>query len=275
MKSKSSLVLMIAVLLALGTVGALAQDEVDELTSRVKTISISFSGGHYSGTTFLDLPVVDQRAQLADGSNHVTLFNGESLDLGDSRPENGFDAPAKEIEPGEFYGMNISFYLSDSFHIDLNASYSRSRATLAMDRFEDDVFIERVYGEDLDSWYEGFYDQTTYSGGSVDPSFKSYMGGISVSYDADTLKLFGLTPYFGMGFGGILNRFTVLEDKTALYFHLFSGLDLPLTRSIHVNTRFAATTFAFPTEEVAYSEQVTTMTATLGLTLHFDVKPIY
>ena len=204
MKSKSSLVLMIAVLLALGTVGALAQDEVDELTSRVKTISISFSGGHYSGTTFLDLPVVDQRAQLADGSNHVTLFNGESLDLGDSRPENGFDAPAKEIEPGEFYGMNISFYLSDSFHIDLNASYSRSRATLAMDRFEDNVFIERVYGEDLDSWYEGFYGQTTYSGGSVDPSFKSYMGGISVSYDADTLKLFGLTPYFGMGFGGPL-----------------------------------------------------------------------
>ena len=279
MKSNSSLVLMSAVLIALSTVGALAQDEVDEpveeLTSRVKTISISFSGGYYSGTTFLDLPVVDQRAQLADGSNHVTLFNGESLNLGDSRPENGFDAPAKEIDQGEIYGMNISFYLSDSFHIDLNASYSRARAFLSMARFEDDVLTERVYGEDLDAWYEGFYDQTNYAGGSVDPNFKSYMGGISVSYDANALRMFGLTPYFGMGFGGIINRFTVLEDKTALYFHLFGGLDLPLTRSLHINTRFSGTTFSFPTEEVPYSEQVTTMTATLGLTLHFDVKPIY
>ena len=144
-----------------------------------------------------------------------------------------------------------------------------------MARFEDDVLTERVYGEDLDSWYEGFYDQTNYAGGSVDPNFKSYMGGISVSYDANALRMFGLTPYFGMGFGGIINRFTVLEDKTALYFHLFGGLDLPLTRSLHVNTRFSGTTFSFPTEEVTYSEQVTTMTATLGLTLHFDVKPIY
>ena len=276
---RSLLLLLSAMLLTLTASGAMAQAEADEpveeLTSRVKKISISFNGGYYSGTTFLDLPVVDQRAQLADGSNHVTLFNGESLNLGDSRPENGFDAPMKEIETGEVFGVNIGFYMSDSFHLDLNASYSRSRAILSMARFQDDVLVERVYGEDLDAWYEGFYDETSYAGGSVDESFKSYMGGISVSYDAGNLKTFGMTPFFGMGFGGIINRFTVLEDKTALYFHLFWGLDVPLTRSIHVNTRISATTFAFQTEEVTYAEQVNTMTASIGLTLHFDVKPIH
>ncbi|MBU0742854.1 hypothetical protein KKG45_13905 [bacterium] len=247
----------------------------EELTSRIKSISISFSGGYYSGTRYLDLPIIDDRAQLAEGSNTVTLFNGEELDLGTERPANGFDAPVKEIDAGEIYRLNIGFYLSDSFHFDLNASYSRAKATLSMARFENDLFIERVYGEDLDQWYEGFYDETRFKGGSEDSNFKSYMGGISLAYDAHTLKTFGLRPYFGTGFGGIINRFSVLEDKTALYFQLFGGLILPLSEGFHVNAQFTATTFALQTEEVTYSKQVTTMTGTIGITMLFDVKPIY
>jgi hypothetical protein len=252
-----------------------AEVTTEELTSRVKSISMRFSGGYYAGTTYLDLPIVDHRAQLADGSNTVTLFNGEVLDLGPERPENGFDAPVKEIDPGEIYRLNIGFYLSDSFHIDLNVSYTRSRAILSMARFEDDAFVERVYGSDLDHWYEGFYDEERYIGGSEDGDFKSYMGGISLAYDAHALKTLGLTPYFGTGFGGIINRFSVLEDKTALYFELFGGLTLPLSEGFHINAQFSATTFAFPTEEVTYSEQVTALTGTLGFTMLFDVKPIY
>lgn len=285
MKSNRSWVLTGALLLALtaATVPVLAQPETEvgvdepeeELTSRIKQISISLRGGRYGGTTYLDLPVVDERAQLAEGSNTVTLYNGEILDLGDARPVNGFDAPIKEIEPGESFGFNIGFFLSDAFHIDLNAGYVRSRAVLSMARFEDEVLMERVTGADLDPWYEGFYDRTDLTGGSVDDNFRSYMGGISVSYDAHTLRTLGLTPIFGMGFGGIINRFTVLEDKTALYFQLYGGLDLPISDRIHVNTLFKATTYSFQTEEVVYSEQVTTLTGQLGLTFLFDVKPIY
>lgn len=287
MKPNRSWVLLSAVLLVLAaaTVPALAQtgaetevgaDEPEvELTSRVKQISLAFRGGRFGGTTYLDLPVVDQRAQLALGSNTVTLFNGEILDLGDARPVNGFDSPVKEIDQGESFGVNIGFFLSDSFHIDLNASYVRSQAVLSMARFESGELIERVYGADLDQWYEGFYDRTEYAGGSVDENFRSYMGGISVSYDAVVLRTMGLVPTFGMGFGGIINRFTVLEDKTALYFQLYGGLDLPISDTIHVNSIVTATTFGFQTEEVTYAEQVTTLTAQLGVTLHFDVKPIY
>ena len=282
MKSYRSWVLMSAMLLVLAlpvfaqTDSSVAVDEPEEeLTSRVKQISISFRGGHYGGTTYLDLPIVNDRAQLAEGTNDVMLYNGEILDLGDSRPEDGFDAPVKEIEPGEFFGINIGFYVSDAFHIDLNASYVRSRAELSMARFADGEFVERVYGEDLDAWYEGFYDSDIFAGGSVDESFKSYMGGISISYDAYSLKTLGAIPIFGMGFGGIINRFSVLEDKTALYFELYGGLDVPISDTVHVNGIFRANTFSFQTEEVSYAEQVTTMSAQLGLTLHFDVKPIY
>ncbi len=283
MSSKRLMMLLTLTCACLAAAPAPAQTEAEtapevtteELTSMVKSISIRLSGGYYAGATFLNLPIIDDRAQLADGSNTVMLFNGEELNLGTERPENGFDSPIKEIDAGEIFRANVGFYLSDSFHIDLNVSYTRSRALLSLARFEDDVFVERVYGNELDQWYEGFYDETSYAGGSEDARFKSYMGGISLAYDAHAIKTLGLTPFFGTGFGGIINRFSVLEDKTALYFQLFGGLTLPLTDSFHVNAQFSATTFAFPTEEVNYSEQVTTMTGTLGITLLFDVKPIY
>jgi len=256
MSSKRLMMLMAVSIACLAAATASAQTDteaeteppLEELTSRVKNISISFSGGYYSGTTYLNLPIIDERAQLADGSNTVTLFNSEELNLGTERPTNGFDAPVKQIDPGEIYRLNIGFYLSDSFHIDLNASYSRAKAVLSMARFEDDLFIERVYGQELDQWYEGFYNETRFAGGSEDSNFKSYMGGINLSYDAHALKILWLTPYFGTGFGGIINRFSVLEDKTALYFQLIGGLALPLGESLRVNAQFSATTFAFPTE---------------------------
>lgn len=279
MSSKRFLMSLIVSIASLAAAVAPAQTDADaeteELTSRVKSISLSFSGGYYGGTTFLDLPVIDERAQLAEGSNTVTLFNGEELNLGTARPVDGFDAPMKQIETGEIYRMSIGFFLSDSFHFDLNASYSRAKAILSMARFEDDEMVERLSGQGLDPWYSEFYTQTDLVGGSEDGDFKSYMGGISLAYDAHTLRILGLTPFFGTGFGGIINRFSVLEDKTALYFELFGGLALHMSDSFNVNTRFSATTFAFPTEEVAYSKQVTTMTATLGITLLFDVKPVH
>jgi len=270
---------LIVPIACLATAAAFAQAEADaeteELTSRVKSISLSFSGGYYGGTRFLDLPIVDDRAQLAEGSNTVTLFNGEELDLGTERPVDGFDAPRKEIDTGEIYRMSIGFYLSDSFHFDLNASYCRAKAVLSMTRFEDEEIIGRLSGQAIDPWYSEFYTQSGLEGGSEDGDFKSYMGGISLGYDAHSLRTLGLTPFFGTGFGGIINRFSVLEDKTALYFELFGGLALYMSDSFNLNARFSATTFAFPTEEVSYSKQVTTMTATLGITMLFDVKPIY
>ena len=282
MSSKRLLALLSVLLVLSAVTGALAQIEPpaeeteEELTSAIKKISIGFSGGYYSGLTYLELPVIDNRAQIAEGANAVTLFNGEVLDLGIERPANGFDAPIKEVVSDLSYSMCIGFYLSDVFHVNLNTSYTRSRAVLSMMRFEDELPAGRVFGNDLDTWYEEFYDNSdVLVGGNEDTGFKSYMGGFSLAYDASTLKIFGLTPYFGTGFGGVINRFTVLEDKTALYFQLFSGFDLAMSSNLHINARITATTFSFQTEEVGYKEQVTPLTGQFGLTWLFDVKPIH
>ncbi|MDO9170686.1 MAG: hypothetical protein Q7W29_02530, partial [bacterium] len=94
--------------LALVPLAAVAQEDAGagtaaspEPESAIKKISISVGGGYYSGTTFFELPTLDLRAQVAPGSNTVTLFNGQELDLGIQRRPNCLDAPIKKIVPGE------------------------------------------------------------------------------------------------------------------------------------------------------------------------------
>jgi hypothetical protein len=234
-------------------------------------------GGTYSGATFLSLPAVDARAQLAAGSNFVTLFNGEELDLGIERADNDLDAPEKRIQSGQSYGGRIGFYLSDAFHVDLSGSYSSGTATLSMLRFADAEAQERVEGDDLMTWVNSLakYDRQGITGGFTDDGFRSYMFGVGLAYDAYPLQTFKLVPYFGTGFGGVINRFTVLEDKTALYFRLYGGLMMPLGDSAQLSFRAEATTYSFSTEEVDYAEQVTSTAMSLGFTWLFDVKPIH
>ena len=278
---KRLLILSLALMLLIAAIPVLAQDEApaeeEELTSAIKKISLSVEGGWFSGTTFLSLPAVDARAQLAEGSNFVTLFNGEELDLGIEREQNDLDGPEKKIEAGNHFGGRIGFYLSDAFHIDLTGGYSTGKASISMLRFEDGEQQERVDGDDILDWVQELpkYDSQNITGGFTDDGFKSYMFGVGLAYDAYPLQTFGLVPYFGTGFGGVINRFTVLEDKTALYFRLYGGLMMPLGDSAQLSFRAAATTYSFSTEEVDYSEQVTSATLSLGLTWLFDVKPIH
>lgn len=281
MLPKRLLVLFFVSTLVIGALPVLAQDEApaeeEELTSAIKKIALSIEGGWYSGTTFLSLPAVDARAQLAEGSNFVTLFNGEELDLGIEREINDLDGPEKRILSGDAFGGRIGFYLSDAFHIDLTGSYSSGRATISMLRFEDSEQQERVEGDELLTWVRNLpkYQSQAISGGFTDDGFKSYMFGFGLAYDAYPIRTLGVVPYFGTGFGGVINRFTTLEDKTALYFRLYGGLMLPLGDSAQLSFRAAATTYSFATEEVGYAEQVTSATLNLGLTWFFDVKPIY
>jgi hypothetical protein len=240
-----------------------APEPVDEdaPTSAIKKITISFDGGTYSGAQYFSLPALDDRAQLEEGTNIVTLFNNDELNLGDELPVNGFTAPRKEIDSGQAYSARVGFYLNDSFHVDLLASLAIAEARFSALEYVDGFAVGRVGGTEEMGW--------------VDKGFKAYQGGVQLGFDAHSLKRFGMVPAFGMGFGGIINRFTLLEDKTALYFQLYGELSHSLGDHFKLTSRYTATTYSLNTEEVDYAEQVTTFNMTLGVTWLFDAKPIY
>jgi hypothetical protein len=267
-------------LLALVPLAAVAQEGADaaaspEPESAIKKIAISFGGGYYSGTTFFELPTLDLRAQVAPGSNTVTLFNGQELDLGIQRRPNCLDAPIKKVVPGEAFNLRLGFYVSEDFHVDLFGSYAKSKAELSLLRYEDGEVVGRVEADELQHWTDELYQSQGIDGGFRDEDFRSFTGGANLVYDARAVRMLGITPQFGTGFGGIINRFTTLEDKTALYFQLFGGLLLPLGDSLRVDLRGTATTFSFQTEEVTYGQQVTTFVGSVGVTWFFDVSPVH
>ena len=258
--------LLVTLILALAFSTATAQEapppaEEDVPTSAIKRIAISFDGGLYSGSEYFSLPALNERAQLEEGTNVVTLFNNEELNLGDELPIDGFTAPRKEIGSGQAFTARVGFYLNDSFHIDLLASLAIAEAKFSALQYVDGEPTLRVGGTEEDGW--------------IDSGFKAYQGGVQLGYDAFNLQRFGLVPSFGMGFGGIINRFTVLEDKTALYFQLYGELSRSLGDNFLITGRYTATTYSLHTEEVEYSKQVTTNNMTLGFTWIFDANPVY
>jgi hypothetical protein len=259
--------LFTVLILVLACSVATAQDTPDPVdedapTSAIKKITISFDGGTYSGAQYFDLPILDDRAQLEEGTNVVTLFNNDELDLGNEIPaDDGFAAPRKEIGSGQSFAARVGFYLNDSFHVDLLGSLAIAEAKFSAIEYRDGLPLGRVGGTEEMGW--------------VDKGFKAYQGGVQLGFDAHNLKRFGLVPSFGMGFGGIINRFSVLEDKTALYFQLYGELSHSLGEHFKLTSRYTATTYSLNTEEVEYAEQVTTFNMTLGFTWLFDAKPIY
>lgn len=266
MPGKRALLLTVLLLTVLtAALAATAQEEPAaepaEPTSAIKKVAISFSGGSYSGATFFQLPVQDDRAAIEQGSHFVTLYNGEEVELPDGLTPNRLDAPRKEIESGQFFEGRIGFYLDDSFHIDLMAGLALSEANLSLVEIEDGMILGRITGTEAEGYRDG--------------GFSSYMGGVQLGYDGHALKTLGVTPNFGMGLGGVINRFTVLEDKTALFFQLFGELSVPIKSGLLAKGRVTATSYSFQTEEVTYTEQLTTTTLTLGFTWLFDVHPVY
>ncbi len=250
--------------MTLPTVGALAQaadaeqgaEQTEENTSMIKRMSIAFFGGYNSGDTYFQLPIMDERAQLAEHSNLVYMYDGTTFDIGNELTANGLTAPEKKIDSGNTYGAKIGFYLSDNFHIDIGGSISKGEAKLTALKLEDWEPQERILL-------------------SSDDKFTLYMGGMELIYDLHNMKILGLTPYFGLGLGGVINRFDVLEDQTSLYFQFLGGLSRPITDSIGVDVGLRAATYSFQTDDQEYSEQVTNLQLTGGITFLFDVKPIH
>ncbi len=259
------LALLCATLLCLATPlaaqtepAATEQEEVPEANYSLKKVALQLYGGVFSGATFLQLPPLEERTFLAEGENNVFKYDGTLFNL----DPNLYSAPEKTIESGPILGGQIQFYASEDFHFDLQLAVASSKAVTTF-LYDDPRTLE----EDpvrTEPGSEG-YDE--------DPSFKSLMGGIGLGYEARVLQVSGLVPYIGCSFGGVINRFSQLEDKTALYFNISGGFYRQFGQSLRLSTLFSATMFSFAREELTYGKQVTYGTAAIGLSYMIDMLP--
>jgi hypothetical protein len=228
--------------------------EVPEAVYRLKKISLGLYGGTFSGGTFLDLPTPGPRTRVDEGSDTIYRYDGLPFTTLDSR---FYSAPRKEIQSSTQLGGKIGFYLSDQFHLDLQLAMAASKATTSFLYADPHTLEADTVRVQVDE----------------DPGFKALMGGAGLAFDATSLSFAGITPVAGCAFGGIINRFSHLDDKTALYFQFGIGFYHDFGAKIRLSTQFAATTFSFAREELRYSKQVTYTNLSLGLAYLVDMIP--
>ncbi len=239
----------------------------------VKGYSISFSGGYFAGSKYLDNQLLGPRVYYGNnpgfqvGTQDLLRYHPSDDDgYGDVLPESTFrdqddhfvyDAAQKEAEAGAAYNLRIGIYIADAFHLDLTGSYIASRANTTM---------MHLYEYD---------DPTTYRREEVDSDdgFKIYKGGLALMYDAEPARFLGITPRLGFGLGGIINRYTSLEDKTALYLEANFALNYDLFKNVDLTAGVDYATFAFEVDELGYSNMVHYTTFSMGLTWFVDVLP--
>jgi hypothetical protein len=276
----SRLFLALVGLLLAGAAGAFAQDpqpaaadtaaaatasdplEADEATSepeltwddyKIKAYTIRLYGGVFGGDQYLNLPVKGDRTYLSEGSDLVMGYDGEFLPADEFDYER-YDGPIKELEDGTTFGVRIGSYLTDNFHLDLSLAYTATEAVLTMvDTEDEDNFVR----EEIDR----------------DASVQVVRGGLEMMYDFDRFELLGFHPYMGFGFGGVISRFSNLEDVSGLYLMGTAGIEHALAGNSSAFVQFNLTTFAMDRHELHYTETVTFTDITAGISFFFDVVP--
>ncbi len=243
----------------------------------VKAYRLEFFVGNFSGGTYLDNQPISDRTVITKGGDPLYAYDpsGSGIMVSGVRVEDGsiiyphrdndkpnsafFDAARKEIKPGTTFGGRIGIYIADEFHLDLVGVYSAGDAVTTMLYDQD--------GEDGDAFGE---KRVTIE---KDTGFKVIQGGIDLMYDAKPATMYGLTPHIGFGLGGILNRYTYLEDKTGLYLKGNLGFSGHLTKNLDLYARAEISTFAFDVDELGYSNMVSYSNFTIGLSWFHDVLP--
>ncbi|MBU2502629.1 hypothetical protein KJ682_14945 [bacterium] len=242
----------------------------------VKAYSLEFYGGSFSGGKYLENKLIGERTIITDGGAPIFAFNpdgsgipkpnsltGEGYGVHDDGSlvydTNFYRAAHKEIKSGDAFGARIGVYIADHFHLDLLASYQSGKAVTTM-LYDPDTFAnttEDAVRIEVDS----------------DDGFKVYKGGLALMYDAEPATFFGIEPRIGFGLGGIINRYTYLEDKTGLYLEGNFGLVRSISRNLSLAVQADVSTFAFDVDELGYSNMVSYTNFTVGLNYFIDVLP--
>jgi hypothetical protein len=230
---------------------------------KVKGYSLSLYGGHFSGATYLDLMPLGPRTILTPGAGDIIAYDGsvliESIDMQNPTASlRHYNAPRKEIEAGTAIGGRIGIYVADDFHLDLVGNYMSGRAVTSM-----------LYNPDstdpANEWTRVEVDE--------DPGFRAFKGGVSLMYDARPATLLGATPLIGFGLGGIINRYSELEDKTALYLEGNFGLKFQPMDDLSIIARADLAVFAYEVDELGYSNMVSYKNFTVGAAWFIDTVP--
>jgi hypothetical protein len=219
----------------------------------VKAYKISVFGGVFGGDEYLNLPVKSDRTQVEEGSDWVMGFDG-TFWTPDELDYEIYDGPIKTIENGWTAGFKVGSYLTEEFHVDLVFSYSSSQAVLTMVNADDP---ENQFREEIDR----------------DESVQIFRGAVTLMYDLRRWDLWGISPYFGFGFGGVLNTFSNLEDRGGLFLVGSFGLERHIAGSTSIFAQFDYTTFTMSRHELEYTETVAYTDILLGLSFLIDVVP--
>ncbi len=234
-------------------------EEVEEILDysdyMVKAYTLTPFYGYFSGAVYLENQEISDRTVLTDGASDIIGFDGEVLP--ESRDTDHYQAAHKEIESGPAYGLRIGIYANDDFHLDLAGTYATGKVVTSM-----------LYTPD-----EGDPSQNVRMQVDEDDGYSMIKGGVHLGYDARPATFWGITPKLGFGIGGLINRYTYLEDKTALYLEGNFGLTANIYKNIDLTGQVDLTTFAFEIDELGYSNFVKYTTFTVGLSWYFDVVP--
>ena len=219
----------------------------------VKGYTVQIFGGAFNGAQYLDLPVRGDRTQVEAGSDRVMSYDGTWWEP-DELDYTIYDGPVKTIEDGYTVGLKFGSFLSENFHIDLTLSYSATEAQLTMVNTNDPL---NQFREEIDR----------------DTSIQIYRGAASMMYDLQRFDLLGIYPYFGFGFGGIINRFSNLADTGGLYLLGSIGLQRHVAGTASFFLQFDMTTFPMSRDELNYTETVTYTDITFGISFFIDTIP--
>ncbi len=220
---------------------------------KVKAYSIQVYGGLFGGDRYLDLPVMGEQTEVEEGTQRVMGYDGTWWEL-DELNYNIYDAPVKTIEDGSTAGVRIGTYLTNDFHMDLSFSYTKTEAILTMVNKEDP---DNLLREEIDR----------------DPDVQVLRASVKMMYDLDSFSLLGISPYMGFGFGGVITRYSNLEDVGGLFLVGSAGLRREIAGTASAFVQFDLTTYAMSRDELHYKETVTFTDIAAGLSFFVDVVP--
>lgn len=232
-----------------------------ELTWRdfsVKAYTVQVFGGRFGGAQYLNLPIIADRVQFATRPR-VMSYRGDWWRHGEHEGEldyNVWDSPIKTIEDGLTFGLKLGSYITDDFHLDFCFAYSSTQAVLTMVNIDEDDPNYLVRSE-IDR----------------DPNVQILRAALQMTYDIRDFQLFGFQPYFGLGFGGVLNRFSNLTDVGSLFLVGSFGMIGRLSGDISLFLQTDMTTFTMARDELHYTTLVTYRDFSAGLSFYFDVVP--
>ena len=218
----------------------------------IKGYTIAVFGGAFSGDEYLNLPVRGDRTFEDEGADRIMGYDGDWLTPAEL-DRAVYDGPVKTLEDGTGFGFKVGSWLNDNVHVDLVFSYVGTEAVLTMVN----KTLEPPAAEEI----------------SRDTDVTVFRAGFGLSYELRQFELLGIHPYVGFGFGGVIVRYSAIDDTGELFFNGNFGLTRPISPNLSVFAQFDLTTFAMSRDELQYTERVNLSDLRIGLSWFIDVVP--